>query len=412
MAITVDWNTKIVTVPQSFLTFLGGSVYQLDTEAFKVAINEIESSEDGIVQDQIINHSTAVSLGGIQYARVIEIINGYTITFEDGSYVVNLIGSNNNILDVTNLNSVQVRSNNSAGLINLLELQFGIYQGAVWVDQAGGAAGTAYPKGTPLDPVNNVPDAVTIAQGRGFSVIRVLGDLTLDTGDNVEGYIMIGENASQTMITVNPGSDTLGCEIREAYVQGTLDGGTILRNCVIDNLNYINGFVFQCMINPGTITLGGVSTAHFLNCYSGIPGTGTPIIDMNGVSDLEDTPLAMRNYNGGIELRNKTGPGAVSLDINSGQVKIHPTCVAGQVVVRGTAHVTDSITGEDLHSSTINGGLQLVNQAVDGEHIHDMWMNQGLDPNNPVTISDDGTTTTKSAGSVTILITDTSITRP
>jgi hypothetical protein len=62
-------------------------------------------------------------LGGIEYARIIEILAPYTITFDDtgGAWVCNLIGSNNNILDKTNLTTVQVRSNNSAGLVQAPE---------------------------------------------------------------------------------------------------------------------------------------------------------------------------------------------------------------------------------------------------------------------------------------------------
>jgi len=48
---------------------------------------------------------------------VVEIINGYTVTFEDDSYAVNLVGANSNIADVVNLNTVSVRAANSAGLI-------------------------------------------------------------------------------------------------------------------------------------------------------------------------------------------------------------------------------------------------------------------------------------------------------
>jgi len=40
------------------------------------------------------------------------------VTFEDGSYAVNLVGANSNISDITNLNSVSVRAANSAGLID------------------------------------------------------------------------------------------------------------------------------------------------------------------------------------------------------------------------------------------------------------------------------------------------------
>jgi hypothetical protein len=65
-------------------------------------------------------HNTQVTIAGITYARTIEIINGYSITFEDGQYSVRLAGSNNNFFDVENgilnQNQVQVIANNSAGL--------------------------------------------------------------------------------------------------------------------------------------------------------------------------------------------------------------------------------------------------------------------------------------------------------
>jgi hypothetical protein len=394
MAITVDWGTRVITVPQSFLDPLGGSVYQLNTENFKIAINDIEDSELGVVNPQIINHSTKVSLGGIEYARVLEIINGYTVTFEDGSYVVNLIGSNNNILDVTNLNQVQVRSNNSAGLINLSELQNLVFQNQVWVDQSSPNSGTVYPVGTPIKPVNNFADARTIALARGFDTIHITGTVVMDTGDDVSGFIIIGSNATTTQVTINDGAETSGCDIREAFVTGNLDGNTILRNCVIQDLNYVNGFVFKCMLNPGTIRLGGVTTAHFLDCYSGIPGTGTPTIDMNGIGNDQDTPLAMRNYNGGITLIDKTGIGAVSIDLASGQVRIENTCTNGTIVVRGDGKVVDADTEDNMQSGTYNGALSVINEVQYGAQVQEVYQRLGLDKNNPLTNNDDGSLST------------------
>jgi hypothetical protein len=61
-------------------------------------------------------HVAPVSLGGVTLARIIEIINGYTVTFEDGQYAVNLVGANSNVGDVVNVNQVSVRSANSVGL--------------------------------------------------------------------------------------------------------------------------------------------------------------------------------------------------------------------------------------------------------------------------------------------------------
>lgn len=119
MAISINWSTKIITIPQSYLTLVSGSVYELDTDQFRLDLKSLEDDEVGIPHLDTHRHNTEVVLGGVTYSRFIEIINGYTITFEDGMYAVNLVGSNNNIADVANVNQVSIRSQNSAGLITV-----------------------------------------------------------------------------------------------------------------------------------------------------------------------------------------------------------------------------------------------------------------------------------------------------
>jgi hypothetical protein len=93
----------------------------LDTEQFRLDLRGFEDDEEGMPFPDTHNHSTEVTVAGITYARVIEIINGYTIEFEDGQYSVRLVGSNNNFFDVENgiltQNQVQVIPGNAAGLI-------------------------------------------------------------------------------------------------------------------------------------------------------------------------------------------------------------------------------------------------------------------------------------------------------
>lgn len=122
--ISIDPATHVITIPQADLTSLGGANYQLDTNAFRIALKDWEDSDAGIYQPQTHNHNTTVTIGGIQYARMIEILAPYTVTFQSTGtpYKVFLVNSNNNILDVTNLNDVSVASNNSGGLIGLREI--------------------------------------------------------------------------------------------------------------------------------------------------------------------------------------------------------------------------------------------------------------------------------------------------
>lgn len=119
MAISINWATKVINIPQSYLTNLGGGVYELDTDQFRLDLKDLEDSEEGMPFETTHNHFTTITVGGVTLARVIEIINGYTVTFENGTYAVNLVGSNNNISDVANVNNVSIRAGNSAGLIQV-----------------------------------------------------------------------------------------------------------------------------------------------------------------------------------------------------------------------------------------------------------------------------------------------------
>ena len=119
MAITIDWATKIINIPQDYLTDLGGGVYELDVNTFRLDLRDIEDDEDGIPFQHTHTHNTEVTLGGLTLSRVVEIIAPYTITFENGQYAVNLVGANNNIADRTNVNQVSIRSNNSAGMVTV-----------------------------------------------------------------------------------------------------------------------------------------------------------------------------------------------------------------------------------------------------------------------------------------------------
>jgi hypothetical protein len=115
----INWGTRVIYVykADTFMTDLGGSIYEMDTDGFRLALKDAEDGEDGIPHPDTHNHNTEVTLSGVVYARVLEIINSYTITFEDGQYAVNLAGSNNNIADVMNVNQVSLRSFNSAGMV-------------------------------------------------------------------------------------------------------------------------------------------------------------------------------------------------------------------------------------------------------------------------------------------------------
>ena len=120
MAYSVDWLTKVVTIPKADLTLLSASpeIYKLDMLAFWASIHDLQDDE-GITYPTIMRSNAPVTISGVTYVRTVEVINGYSIEFEDGQYQVNLVGANNNLLDARVQNQVSINASNSAGAVQV-----------------------------------------------------------------------------------------------------------------------------------------------------------------------------------------------------------------------------------------------------------------------------------------------------
>lgn len=120
MAITIDWGPRIINVPQADLTLISGTLYELDVDVFRLTLKDLEDDEAGAVFPDTHRHNTEVTLSGVTYARTVEIINGYTVSFQNTGtpYTVSCVGANHNIGDVTNFDGgMSLLIGNSAGLI-------------------------------------------------------------------------------------------------------------------------------------------------------------------------------------------------------------------------------------------------------------------------------------------------------
>ena len=117
MAITINHATKTILIPQSFLTLISGVLWELDVDLLRLALKDLEDDEEGMSLPNTHNHNTQIILSGVTYARSVEIINGFTVEFEDGQYTVRCVGANHNLADVKVPNQVSLIIGNSAGLI-------------------------------------------------------------------------------------------------------------------------------------------------------------------------------------------------------------------------------------------------------------------------------------------------------
>jgi hypothetical protein len=117
----IDWRTRVIYVPKTYLTLVSGTLYELDTDALRLTLKGIEDDSDGMAFPDTHRRNAPLTVAGVTLAQTIEIINGYSIMFEDGLYSVRLAGSNNNLFDISAgilvQNTVQVIPTNTGGLV-------------------------------------------------------------------------------------------------------------------------------------------------------------------------------------------------------------------------------------------------------------------------------------------------------
>ena len=123
MALTIDFANKIIKPDRADMTLIQSTpieIYQFDLNTFHQGMRNLEDDEGGIWADVTHDYASPTTLSGVTYARLIEIINDYTVTFlPDSAWVVQIVGGNSNVSDRVNPNNVSVQASNSAGLQEL-----------------------------------------------------------------------------------------------------------------------------------------------------------------------------------------------------------------------------------------------------------------------------------------------------
>lgn len=208
------------------------------------------------------------------------------------------------------------------------------FGGAVHIDTGAGSPGTDYPIGTEEQPVDNLADAITIANAFGIRRFHIRGNLTLTSA--LPDWVFIGDG-EEAEIAIN-GQDVADSEFESLVLSGTIGTGPIsVRACVLDGLDSFSGTATECAVTANGVSLGG--SARFVRCSSAVAGTGTPFVDLDGTGRT----LELRDWIGGVELRGLADAGDnVSIDSPAGQVVLAASCTAGTVAIRGIGNLTEN----------------------------------------------------------------------
>jgi len=314
--------------------------------------------------------------GGAFTPRYVVLLQGTKIVPWDESLQLNQLGDmitdnpdvDASLYDISGLTTAKpifIKPSESEIIqLNSSNIEFSSFNGGVTIDinnTTGRAqAGTVFPAGTEQQPVNNLTDLNYILNYRGFNKVYVKGDLDLEGDDSWIGHEFVGESPLKTLIWIDADVDVFNCEFYDCQVEGFLDGSSQIERAIVNNIDFVDGYIFNCALGPSTISLNPGTTSNMFSCYSTVAGTLTPIIDMNG-----DGILALRDYNGGMKLVNYNGTGSHSIDLSAGQIRLDPaTITSGTFVVRGVGKLINDTTGVEIESGIWNGGVTIINELV------------------------------------------------
>lgn len=249
------------------------------------------------------------------------------------------------------------------------EIEYASYNNMVAIDVDFGVSGTIYNVGTSENPVNNIIDAKSIANYRGFNTFFIKKNMVIDSGVDITDFNIVGRSRADTEIVIDPLSICNGVGIERCNVSGTLDGNIRIRDCVVGDLIYANGHILNSSLY-GTIILDGSEDAYFKDCGSFI-ASNPPIIDMGGSGQN----CILHDYSGGIKFKNMTGNNAIRVQMDGGNVWLDSTIVSGTVAVNGIGVLHDNtgdgcVVNDDglLNAEKLNSPVwdEIIINVIDG----------------------------------------------
>lgn len=305
--------------------------------------------EQGTTNDTEIHHCTIHNAGGWGIN-----IGGSST---DAQVHSNILGNNaSGDINDGGTDSI-IRNNEQWGKQSLL-----VYSRfAVHIDDVDGAAGSVEGlNGTQGNPVDNLADAVLLTTGLGIKDYELHGSTSITLVSAHPDWHFVGHNGA----SVDPdGQNVSGSHFECLTLTGDVGGDDVsARLCKLQSLTNLTGtFDFCLLIDNATLIAGDT---YFFQCASGVAGTGTPYIDLDG-DDANARNLHLRGWLGGVELRTHTSTDTTSFDCPAGQIIVAASGTGGTIAMRGNIDITDNAAGAVTFSQNAAVNMSKINAEAD-----------------------------------------------
>jgi len=233
-------------------------------------------------------------------------------------------------------------SSSSATLQNQTTLEYSTYDGGVHIDVDNGVAGTTGLIGNESDPVNNLADAKTIADFRGFKQLYIREIVPVGASESITGYKVKGEGPSISVLSVEAGATTGDVSYEDLCIIGVISGAGFFDNCHIETTSGLgcttaDSYLRNCVFRDATLTIRADNTMNIsiINTGQG-DASGVPILDLNNSVGS----VSISGWGGQLIIKNSGG--AVIFGGDSAHLIIDASCNAGSFMVHGAVRLEDN----------------------------------------------------------------------
>lgn len=291
--------------------------------------------------------------------------NGWKVIVDgfDASFSFNLYADDASSPVITQNGGTAQLFNSDVGIVESTVEQALDYGGRIIIDFGVGTSGQNYPFGTPGQPVNNIADAIAVANLYGFTHLYIREGMATVTED-LSGFEVEGAGPMAVHLILDPAGEYVRTRFVDIMITGEgKDTDRIQADrCSIGNLSHFNGFLIQCGLF-GTLAPSISSDTVIWQCASQVPGMDSPTIDMvPGVP----TRINVRDFSGGLRVINCDHPDDVAtFEYSAGRCRLDTTCSDGLLSIRGNCDLVDNSTGTTVDTTAhMQSYLKLINDGI------------------------------------------------
>ena len=227
----------------------------------------------------------------------------------------------------------------------------GAYEGgSIWVDTVNGTAGTVDDENGVVGlPVDTWADALTLSASLGLKNFHIANGSTVTLSASSANYLLYGHEWTLAL----GGFSVASTMVIDAIVSGTGTGAEAeFEDCIIGTMTIPPSQYYNCSFT-GTQTLVSAGDYRYINCQSGIAGTGAPTFAL-GTGSMT---VEFRRWSGGINLTGIGADDTITISGELGTIDLG-SATAGTVEVRGTYKaLTNASSGVTVNTAgAILGG--------------------------------------------------------